>query len=146
MLRGGAGNDDLNGQDGNDQIAGGGGNDTLFGSTGRDQLIGSAGGDTFVFSSPLVRANVDVITDFRPGADTIALNSVFFAGLPDGAVSSNAFMIGNAATTGAAPADLQRGQRRAVSTIGTVRRRRRASCSPGSTTGLDLGAADFLVL
>ena len=76
LLKGGGGGDDLTGQDGDDRIVGGAGDDTLFGGTGRDRLSGGGGADNFVFSSTLIKANVDVITDFKPVDDTIQLNSV----------------------------------------------------------------------
>ena len=99
QIKGLDGADTLNGQDGNDTLSGGGGSDFLYGGAGRDRLSGGGGGDTFVFSSSLVRANVDEVTDFKPSDDTIQLNSAFFNALPDGAVSVAAFVVGNAATT-----------------------------------------------
>lgn len=72
--------------DGNDTVEAGGGRDRVFlgagddlyedalqgGDKGRDTISGGAGADTFLFGSILA---ADVITDFEPGIDTIALTT-----------------------------------------------------------------------
>ena len=45
VLKGGAGNDELNGFGGNDFLDGGEGNDALYGGDGKDRLIGGSGND-----------------------------------------------------------------------------------------------------
>jgi len=97
VLKGGAGADTLNGQNGDDRIAGGDGADSLSGGAGDDRLTGNGGSDTFFFVAPLGPSNVDVITDFKPEVDTIALNKGVFSGLTDGALPNNAFTTGNSA-------------------------------------------------
>jgi len=68
-LRGGKGDDTLEGGAGDDRLRGGKGDDTLEGGAGDDILKGGKGDDTFVqdFSKP----GSDTITDFNPGQDTI---------------------------------------------------------------------------
>ena len=75
-LIGGGGRDTLEGGAGDDVLKGGRGDDTLEGGAGDDILRGGAGDDTFVqnFSQP----GADIITDFKPGQDTIN-----FSGLND---------------------------------------------------------------
>ena len=48
MLRGGAGNDRLNGQGGNDSVAGGPGDDILNAQAGNDTVSGGPGDDTLL--------------------------------------------------------------------------------------------------
>lgn len=78
-LRGGASADVLKGAGGSDTLIGGGGADTLEGDGGHDTLTGGAGGDTFRFANPVtlfssdVAGAVDVVTDFTPGVDKVAL-------------------------------------------------------------------------
>jgi len=76
LLIGGGGRDTLEGGAGDDVLKGGRGDDTLEGGAGDDILRGGAGDDTFVqnFSQP----GADIITDFKPGQDTIN-----FSGLND---------------------------------------------------------------
>lgn len=101
------GNDTINlniGQDvsiggyaGNDILTGGIGNDTIDGGTGADTLTGGAGADSFVFSTALGSTNIDTITDFNPGQDSIALDPTVFAGVfgaASGALPANAFSSG----------------------------------------------------
>lgn len=99
QLFGNAGNDTLLGGDGNDRIIGGDGDDrleggagadtlvgaagadTLVGGAGNDQLEGGAGPDTFVFESGFGR---DVVLDFRPGEDVLAIqNNINGTGITD---------------------------------------------------------------
>ncbi len=67
---GGDGNDQLFGGRGNDLLIGGNGNDTLSGDRGNDTLSGGAGADTFVISG---LDGIDIVTDFNPGEDTLAI-------------------------------------------------------------------------
>ena len=96
---GNGGKDTVLGQDGDDELNGGNGDDFVFGGNGLDRMTGGSGADDFVFNAGLIPANLDVITDFKPGQDTVQLSATFFDALPAGAVSSNAFVVGNAATT-----------------------------------------------
>lgn len=70
----------------------------LNGGAGDDTLRGGGGADTFVFNSALGPDNVDVIQDFKPGVDTIRLNSTVFDGLSTGTLAASAFVVGAAAT------------------------------------------------
>lgn len=61
---------------GNDTVFGQGGVDELHGEAGDDVLTGGSGADTFVFDSALdASTNVDQITDFTAGVDTIRLST-----------------------------------------------------------------------
>ena len=89
VLLGGPGNDELDGGAGDDFLSGGPGDDRLLGDSGgepgADVLEGGPGADTFIFI-PQVPAqtfvadtgtgdgNRDVILDFQPGRDAIALS------------------------------------------------------------------------
>mgnify|MGYP000297089378 CR=1 FL=1 len=85
---------------GNDHINGRGGNDRLEGGLGADVLTGAAGADRFVFASKLGAGNVDVITDFVVGRDTIVLDHVLFARLTAGDLGADAFATGSRAEDG----------------------------------------------
>ena len=64
------------------KIDGGAGDDVIGGSGGNDTLTGGAGMDVFVFDSALdASKNVDVITDYTVGADTIGLDKLIFTAL-----------------------------------------------------------------
>lgn len=67
---GGSGNDLLDGGLGDDVLVGGLGDDVLIGEQGNDVLFGGDGEDTFFIHANNGR---DVIADFRPGVDQIAL-------------------------------------------------------------------------
>jgi Ca2+-binding RTX toxin-like protein len=57
------------------------GDDRLDGGLGNDTMTGGADEDEFVFSTAIGPANVDTITDFHHGEDTIMLSSTIFAAL-----------------------------------------------------------------
>lgn len=76
---GGTGNDRLYGDSGSDKLQGGNnadalfggiGNDSLDGGTGNDVLTGGDGSDNFLFRKDY---DVDRITDFQNGVDTLVL-------------------------------------------------------------------------
>jgi Ca2+-binding RTX toxin-like protein len=93
-LAGGAGNDTLFGGNANDTLGGGEGADTLDGGPGRDTLTGGLGGDVFRFSAP-PGAGVDVVKDFLPGVDRLALDRTVFAAFDPGeAVAAAQFAAG----------------------------------------------------
>ncbi|EAQ26302.1 DUF6851 domain-containing protein [Roseovarius sp. 217] len=77
----GEGDDDLFGGDGDDFLAGGGrddlidggaGNDTINGGAGNDVMTGGDGVELFVFNE-FVAGDVDVITDFEVGVDSVLI-------------------------------------------------------------------------
>lgn len=81
-LRGAGGADELRGRGGRDVLNGQAGNDLLLGGQGNDTLTGGAGNDTFNFSNALnATNNVDTITDFVSGVDTIELDNDFFTAI-----------------------------------------------------------------
>jgi Ca2+-binding RTX toxin-like protein len=69
-----AGNNLLQGGGGNDTLVGGVGNDTLIGGAGLDQLTGGTGIDVFA----LKELGEDLLTDFNPVEDIIALDKATF--------------------------------------------------------------------
>jgi Ca2+-binding RTX toxin-like protein len=71
-LAGGSGDDWLAGGRGDDVLAGGAGQDPLSGGRGDDTLAGGGSSDTFYFESGFGR---DVVLDFRPGDDVIAIKA-----------------------------------------------------------------------
>jgi serralysin len=82
IVDGGAGNDSLFGGQNNDALVGGDGNDTLSGDFGVDALIGGTGQDLLILradnTSSLAEfsvggGNADVLIDFNPLEDRIAL-------------------------------------------------------------------------
>ena len=77
-VRGGRGDDIVNGGSGRDTLLGGTKNDVLNGGGGRDVLTGGSGADSFVFSSlsHSRNNNVDTITDFSRGSDSIDLSAL----------------------------------------------------------------------
>lgn len=72
ILNGDGGNDLVVGGSDSDAIGGGQGDDSLFGGAGSDGLVGNEGCDTFTFASG---EGADIIFDFEPGQDAIALTS-----------------------------------------------------------------------
>ena len=103
ILKGGSGGDTLLSGDGRDRLSGGSGSDTLNGGVGNDRLSGGGGSDTFRFDTPIGGgSNIDTITDFKPGVDTLEIHQEFyFPGLTSGQLSDTQFAVGSA--TGAGP-------------------------------------------
>ena len=95
-LDGNGGVNRLNGFDGLDTLRGFGGNDVLNGGARNDVLTGDGGRDLFVFNAALAN-NVDRITDFQPGTDTIVLDDAVFTALAPGALSADAFHVAGTA-------------------------------------------------
>ncbi len=81
-------------------LEGGDGDDNLYGGLLSDTLTGGEGADTFYFNTRLQGVtDVDTITDFEVGIDTIALSaSIFRAVGPLGELGADAFSMGTAAT------------------------------------------------
>lgn len=78
-LYGGAGRDNIQGDTGNDTIDGGGGRDTIDGGPGSDIMTGGAGNDIFRFRiADAHKQDVDIITDFQPGVDSIMITAGLF--------------------------------------------------------------------
>ena len=97
-LNGGLGNDMLWGDGGIDRLVGGAGADTLDGGLGTDRLTGGLGADRFVFAVAPGAKHADVITDFAPGQDVIALSAaVFTKAGAIGTLSNGRFASGAAA-------------------------------------------------
>lgn len=72
----------LTGNGTNNILSGGAGNDLLIGGLGSDTLTGGSGADTFRFDTmPNARTNLDTITDFRSGEDTVLLENAIFTSL-----------------------------------------------------------------
>jgi cyclophilin family peptidyl-prolyl cis-trans isomerase/methionine-rich copper-binding protein CopC len=86
-------NNALNGNGGNNALSGGDGNDHLNGASGNDTLTGGNGSDTFAFTTPLnASRNVDTVTDFVSGVDTLQLAPAIFRALGfTGTPSTDAF-------------------------------------------------------
>lgn len=74
-VNGGAGNDFLAGAAGNDRLYGSYGRDTINAGSGNDTITGGGSYDVFVFND-LNGGEVDRITDFQDGLDTIRLRGV----------------------------------------------------------------------
>jgi Ca2+-binding RTX toxin-like protein len=72
----------VTGGSGHDILTGGTGSDWLAGSYDKDTLTGGSGSDTFVFDSSLLgNADADVIVDFDPAHDKIALDHNIFSAI-----------------------------------------------------------------
>lgn len=116
----------------------------LTGNGAANVLTGGHGADTFVFDTALSDSNVDRITDFAPGVDTIRLDPLIFTGVSPGTLSPAAFALGTVAqdaddrilydsATGALRYDPDGAGGHDAQLFATV------------TPGIALSAADFLV-
>jgi Ca2+-binding RTX toxin-like protein len=94
-LTGDRGNNQFDGDAGNDILNGRGGNDILAGGYGYDTLTGGRGDDVFLFDKLLALSggiiNIDTITDFGNGDDSIHLRQVVFSELTAGVLSADNF-------------------------------------------------------
>ena len=97
VLLGGPGWDKLYGSEGSDELSGGNGGDFLSGGFGVDLLTGGNGTDTFEVEM-FGEANLNIITDFNAGEDSIALRrNVGFGELAWGQLAGSAFTYGTEA-------------------------------------------------
>jgi len=92
-----AGKDTIDARDGNDLVSGG---------EGKDTLTGGPGFDAFLFDVKLKGKNVDHITDFTPGTDTLRLDHDIFKKLKVGELSKGSFFAGNKVDEGKDDKDL----------------------------------------
>jgi len=86
LIYGGQGNDALYGGQGYDTLLGDFGDDSLDGGLGDDTLTSGDGKDTFVISP---NSGFDIITDFYPGFDQVALVGLQFSDLTPQLVDGN---------------------------------------------------------
>ncbi len=77
MIIGDAGNNVLRGMAGNDTLEGGKGNDTLTGGSGNDTFVFNLKDYDFMGDFAPRAVNLDTITDFVKGSDTIELSAAF---------------------------------------------------------------------
>lgn len=81
-ITGNAGNNRIDGKAGADTLIGLAGNDRIDGGFGKDTMTGGLGNDKFVFDTQLnAKTNVDLVTDFKHGADTVLLDNAIFNAL-----------------------------------------------------------------
>lgn len=81
-------------------ITGNAGANVLDGKLGSDTLTGLGGADQFRFSTAPGSGNSDIITDFTPGSDKIALDHAIFTRFNPGTLGAGSFRIGSAAQDG----------------------------------------------
>lgn len=77
-LDGGGGHDRIFGRGGDDTIVGGGGRDVIYSQGGSDTITGGGGADEFFFTrlADSRGSQIDTITDFAVGIDTIDLSRI----------------------------------------------------------------------
>jgi Ca2+-binding RTX toxin-like protein len=86
---------DLTGNSSGNIIRGNNGNNVINGGDGDDELTGLGGADSFRFDTALSAAfNVDVITDFAVGVDTIVLENTIFGAFAAGPLADDRFVNG----------------------------------------------------
>jgi hypothetical protein len=93
------GNDKIHGLAGADKLLGDAGNDRIYGGLGSDTLTGGTGKDRFHFDSvPNSTSNMDRITDYAPGEDTMRLDHAIYTELgKTGTLKATGFFTGTAA-------------------------------------------------
>lgn len=144
-ITGNDGNNILKGKGGNDTIKGGAGNDRLRGDDGNDILTGGEGSDSFVFKLAPTRTNVDTITDFTPGTDTIVLGRSVFKVFAAGSLTDADFAFATDADAASARIIYDRA-------TGSLFYDRDGAGSAADvkfailTPGLAISAADFLIV
>ncbi|MGB3928463.1 MAG: calcium-binding protein [Sphingobium sp.] len=126
------------------ELSGNAGDNIIRGRDGNDVLTGGAGSDRFVFDTWSSYYNVDRITDFVVGEDSIWLARTVFRGTK-GALPADAFVVGSAAVDASDRIIYD-------STSGALFFDEDGSGSGGAvqfatlTPGLALSAADFLIV
>ena len=84
------------------RISGSSGNDTISGMAGNDTLTGWAGADRFVFNTaPNAASNLDTVSDFSSGTDTLVLAHSAFSSLQAGSLDASSLLSGAGVTTAA---------------------------------------------
>lgn len=88
------------GNDADNVLRGNSAGNRLAGGLGNDTLTGGAGADRFVFDRAPSAANLDTVTDFEAGADTLVFASGVFSGFgaSDAALADSAFVSGAGAS------------------------------------------------
>ena len=89
----------LSGNAADNILTGNAADNALNGGAGADILTGGTGNDRFIFSSALnATTNIDTLTDFTAGHDTIQLNKAIFAALgAAGSLNADFFYAGTSA-------------------------------------------------
>jgi Ca2+-binding RTX toxin-like protein len=100
-LTGNAKNNVINGNSGHNAIDGQAGNDRINAGLGNDTLTGGSGADVFHLRGALGAGNIDTITDFTTGEDTIELSDTVFTSLssPTGDLLTDNFVSAAGATS-----------------------------------------------
>jgi Ca2+-binding RTX toxin-like protein len=92
---------DLTGNASGNIVRGNNGANVINGGAGDDELTGRGGADAFLFDTALDAAtNVDVISDFVVGTDSIRLENTIFGVFSAGSLAAERFIVGAAAQDG----------------------------------------------